>query len=244
MRRLFHALIVVFVTVGLVGLGSPAQAAAKKPGVSISKSSVAIPAFDASTVIKPKYRKGPRTKIISSKVTVQGTTKAGRSVRSSGRSVRVTAGKYKVTTKVVFKVKKTKKTKKWSGKKAKSATFTYSVRERAKNCATMADYNAIVVGTDTAFGSFKPEVEALMAQVGASDGSISLEDMYWFFYFEGDDETADYVLHLQEVYGESAAMETVDYKMCASSRRVSVLYVSYTRFDSVPVDEAIYKEIV
>lgn len=244
MRRLIHAVTLVFVSVGLVAVGSPADAATKKPGVSISKSAVATPAFAASTVVKPRFKKGPRTKIVSSKVTVRGTTKAGRSFSRSGASVRVTAGKYKVTTKVVFKVKKTKKTKKWSGRKSTSKSFSHSVREGAKDCATMADYNAIVVGTDNAFGSFKPEVEALMAHVGASDGPISLEDMYWFLYYEGDYETAEYVLHLQEVYGESASMESVDYKMCASTQRVSVLYVGYVRFDNVPVDEVLYKEIV
>jgi len=229
---------------GLVAVGSPAHAAAKKPGVSITKSSVVKPAFGTSTVIKPRFTKGPRTKILSSSLTVSGTTKVGRAVRASGRTVRVTAGKYKITTKVSFRVKKTARTKKWSGTKTRSATYSYTVGEGAKNCATLADYNAIVVGTDYEFGSFRPEVEKLMAQMGRSEGAVSLEYMYWFFYDKGDYETAAYVLHLQEVYGDFASVETVDYKMCASTRRVSLLYVNYVRVGGVPVAEVIFKEII
>ncbi|MBC9227366.1 hypothetical protein GL325_13625 [Aeromicrobium sp. 636] len=243
MRRLFHALTIVLVTIGLVGVAAPAQAASK-PGVKISKFTVTKPAYGASTVIKPKYRKGPRTKIVSAKVTVRGTAQAGRNVNASGTSVRVTAGTYKVTTKVVFKVKKTKKTKKWSGKKTKTASYTHIIGQGAKNCATMSDYNAIRVGDDDTFGSFKPEVERLMAHVGKGDGSVLLEDMYWYFYDRGDYETAAFVANMQEVYGDDASTEIVTYKMCASTRSIEVFYVNYTRHDNVRVDEVIDKEIV
>jgi len=243
MRRVLHALTIVLVTVGLVGVAAPAQATTK-PGVKISKSIVAKPAFAASTVVKPKYVKGVRTKIVSARVTVRGTAQSGRRVNVSGASVRVAAGTYKVTTKVVFKTKKTKKTKKWSARKAKSATYTHRITQGPKNCATMSDYDAIRVGDDFTFGSFKPEVERLMAHVGTGDGSVLLEDMYWYFYYQGDYELADFVAGMQEVYGEDASTEIVTYEMCASTKRIEVFYVNYTRNDNVRVDEVIDKEIV
>lgn len=243
MRRLLHALLLVALTVGLVGVASPAQAAAK-PGVTISKSVVAKPAFAATTAVKPKYKKGPRTKIVSAKVTVKGKTKAGKVVNATGKSVRVTAGTYKVTTKVVFKVKKTKKTKKWSAKKSRSKTWTHVIAEGAKNCATMADYNAIEVGTALTFGSFKGEVEKLVAHVGRSDGALSLEDMFWYFYGQGDMATAGYVVELQELYGDYAELELITYDMCASTSKIEVLYVNWIYDGMYYLEEVIDKEIV
>lgn len=243
MRRLMHALTLALVFAGLVFGPTPAQAAAK-PGVSISKSTVATPPYGAATTIVPKYRKGPRTKVLSAQVVVTGTAISGRPVRAAGRSVRVTAGRYTVTTKVTYKIKKKKTTKKWSRTKGSSRSFSHAIGQGAKNCATMADYNAIVVGTDDFYGSFKPEVQALMAQVGHSYGLVTLEDMYSFFSNKGDVETADYVAHLQEVYGEDALVESVDYKMCNSSKMVDVLYVSWISSDYGAIDEAIFKQIL
>lgn len=94
--------------------------------VTIKKIATKTVSKGKKTTIKPSYKKSGSVKIVSARLTV---TKSGKNVAKNKISVRVGAGKYKVTQKISYKLLSGKR---WGKTRTATLTQTLTVKSKAK----------------------------------------------------------------------------------------------------------------
>lgn len=133
-RTLTLSLATIMAMFGLVFVATPANAAT---GVTIKTIASKTVNYGARTTILPNVAKSRSVKITSKTLSVK---KGSKSYARAAKSVKIPSGTYTVKTTVRYKVKSHGK---YGKTKTKSRTQTLKVFQRAKNCATYADFQSV-----------------------------------------------------------------------------------------------------
>lgn len=219
-RPLLGLLTAVLIATGLSLAATPAQAASKP--VTIKKVSTLWVGWSGTATLKPAVKKAKKVKVLKSTVTVQ---QGKRVVARNRKAVSLKVGTYRVTTKVTYRFKGTKRT----------TTARHRIAVKQGRCATRANYRAIKVSMTAGSGDAVTTVARKVRSSGELASSVlgQMTLAQWrALLADQDPEAARAFDTLIELYGANALMDIGSYGICRNTTKtVDVLYIDGRAID-------------